>query len=226
MAAIASSPFSGIARGAEKRTLSSVISVSENNITTVRKTIQCWVKTGALIRGELISSLRADPASKAILQDIKLLDDCQVILGCRQKLVIEFLKNLPQTKILLAVDSLGEIQSMACYGMDFEDELQVRELATAPSNIRWKTKLTCIAPPIYGGGTLLMHAIFKVALTTKKPKVGLLSTETGNLFYKKLGMMEDELGFVFILSKRSHHENMERALAKAFGPSFKYSLLY
>ncbi len=225
MIAIASSPFSTASIGTEQRTFTSVISASLDNITTVQKTIECWLKTARLIREELESGLTADPSSKEIPQDIKLLDDCQSILRGIAAQARVFLEYFPQTKIFLAADSLGEIQSIACCGIDFEEGLVVGELVTAPSNIRWKTKLTCVAPPIYGGGTLLMHAIFKIAQTIKKPRIGLLSSETGELFYKKLGMKQNRNSFEFIPSKRSHYENIEEALAKAFGSSFKYSLL-
>ena len=112
--------------------------------------------------------------------------------------------------------------------MDFAKRLCVGELVSAPSNLRWKTKISCISNPIYGGGTLLMHAIFKMAEITKKANIGLLSSRSGQLFYEKLGMKQVIEGsnlFEFILSEKSHHQNIERALARAFGPSFKYSLL-
>ncbi|MCX6990622.1 MAG: hypothetical protein NTX49_06140 [Chlamydiae bacterium] len=225
MAAIASSPFSGIAASCEERTFVSVISVSKDNIETVQKTIKSWQDTANLIRNELELRLKNDPHSEGMLHDLKLISDCQIILHGSACQVSQVLANSENLKILLAIDSLGEIQAIACCGMNFEEELLVGELVTSPSNIRWNTKLTSLSDPIYGGGTLLMHAIFKIAAQIKKPKIGLDSSTTAEPFYKKLGMKQDLTSFEFILSEKSHHQNIERALARAFGPSFRYSLL-
>ena len=226
MAAIASIPPFGVATSIEERTFTSVISVSKDNIETVQKTITFWEKTIILIRKELEFNFKADPTSDKTLHDFKLLADCEGILGGVAIQIDEFQKILPETKLLLALDSLKEIQAITCFGSDFEEELVVAELLTAPSNIRWETKLTCLSPPIYGGGTLLMHALFTIAQNTKKPKLGLASTETGKTFYKKLGMATDELGFIFTISDRSHQESIKKALVKSFGTSFRYSLLW
>lgn len=226
MTTLALSPFPGIVGRIEERTFTSVVSVSEDNIATVQKTIECWQETVTLIRDELNSQLRTDPSSNESLQDLTLIKDFQGRLGAINRQLTVVLKIPERLKILLAFDSLGEIQGIACCGMDSKKELVVGDLISAPSNLRWKTKLISISSPIYGAGTLLMHAIFKIAERIKKPKVGLYSIASAAPFYEKLGMIQDPTGFEFILSEKSHHENIERALAKALGPSFKYSLLY
>lgn len=225
MIAVGQSPFSTIPAHTERR-FSSVVSLIEEMIPTVKKTIACWKESLTFIEDVLKSKSVLDPFSKELKHDFELLRDYNTSLkfnvtAC--EMVAE--KSHSHIKMFVALDSLGEIQALACYSLRSKTDLVVCDLITAPSNIRWKTSIPSLLAPLNGGGTLLMHALFKVLQIEKKSRIYLVALVTAAPFYQKLGMRQVDVdSFEFILSDRGHQEKIQNAFIKVFGPLFEYSL--
>lgn len=156
----------GPAAGTE-RTFTSVVSLTKKMMPTVLKTIECWSELITYIEAQLNSKILVDSSGELKKNNLLIKD---------YKLTLESVKDSFESiqegffcglKMLLAIDSCEEIQAIGVYSSDIKSDLSVQELITAPSNIRWKSSLSSPTLHIYGGGTLLMHVLFKIAQILK-----------------------------------------------------------
>lgn len=144
--------------------------------------------------------------------------DYLTVVGLLQSTVFQ-MRTRPHIKLLAAKDLKEEIQAMSCFSIGPKAPteavciMRVSELITAP----WNLRLT-YAPhpePLYGGGVLLMHAMFQIAKKSQAQELKLHSTPTSITFYKKLGMSFDGINrFTFSTLSKEHKEALDGALLK------------
>jgi hypothetical protein len=112
-----------------ERKFTSVVSLSEKNIDTVLKTIECWRESLRFIEWA-VTSVSDFPLMVA--EDCTLIENYHLLLGNIKETALWIIKDSTYPiQLLLSFDSLGEIQSMTSYSFtDSSGEISETYLTT------------------------------------------------------------------------------------------------
>jgi hypothetical protein len=132
---------------------------------------------------------------------------------------------------LLAKDSTRKIQGIARYEFrhQFEDRkstLFVKNLLSAPWNIRWPKAVFFEQRPLHGAGVLLVHALFALAKQKKIEALALHSAPSSEGFYRKIGMKNRMYNlYEFLIERKSQESQLNKVFLKTLKYQIHYSLL-
>lgn len=215
---------------------SSITSVSlaiRADINTITKVASQWQAYVVKLQARIDDKAKAIPKDKSIKDASYLAQEYLKILELFQESLASISKCRSATdpcKILQAKDSSNAIQALACYWIgkfSTPPKLFVSEIVAAPWNIRWPIALEGPSPPVRGSGTLLLHALFQIFdKDSDLNRLCLYASYYSVGFYEKIGMEKDDTSFPpYFFFSHEHRERMNAALVRAFGDSFRYSLL-
>lgn len=166
-----------------KAKIASAIIAKECDVSTIQRCFVIW--NHFLKEHDAIFSKNIDSSN--------LLYDYKTVLSIAET-ECERLGKSSALTVILAKDSLGQIQGIGCFSKrtkpSYESEsFEISSVISAPWNIHWPCN-TEKKGIIKGGGTLIIYSIYRMAIKAKTEKIALSSTASGISFYKKLGLAQ------------------------------------